>query len=80
MRDVIILDMIKHGIKNYVFTTKAVDFTTLKSHTPVGFQGLPALANTMTHMGHVYARASWKLQAGSWDGELGAGNKLLNIC
>lgn len=48
------LDIMKHGFKNHIFSTKAVDFSLLKSRAlvdfsklksgdPIGFQGLPAL-------------------------------------
>lgn len=60
MRDVIVLDMMKSSFKNHIFTTKTVDFTTLKSRTPVGFQGLPTLAHTTAHI------RVGELEAASW--------------
>ena len=54
------MNMMKHSIENQIISTKAidfsplksralVDFTTLKSRTPVGFQSLPTLASRRAH-------------------------------
>ena len=51
-------------------------FTTLKSSSPVGFQGLPTPAPVGALRSGIYAPASWKLRAGSWDASWELGHEL----